>query len=57
MDEVGEKFEIGLFNERNNCTLWQSMMKNLLARSLLKGVGMKLHAFGLYSGPRTEDQL
>ena len=44
MDEVGQKFEIGLFNERNNCTLWQSTMKNLLARSLLKWVGMKLRA-------------
>ena len=39
MDEVGKKFEIGLFNGRNNCTLWQCMMKNLLTRSLLKWVG------------------
>ena len=44
MDEVGEKFEIGLFNGRNNGTLWQSTRKNLLTRSLLKWVSMKLRA-------------
>ena len=42
MDEVGKKFEIGLFNGRNICTLWHSMMKNLLIRRLLKWVGMIL---------------
>ena len=36
MDEVEEKFEIGLFNEINNCTLWQEYDEEFVGKKSTK---------------------